>query len=41
MQTKLDHPHKCNEEGDQGGPWTPLEGPKFILEGPDICLTIL
>ena len=20
--------HKRNEEGDQGGPWTPLEGPK-------------
>ena len=21
--------HKRNEEGDQGGPWTPLEGPKI------------
>ena len=23
--------HKRNEEGDQGGPWTPLEGPKICF----------
>ena len=23
--------HKRNEEGDQGGPWTPLEGPKIYF----------
>ena len=35
--------HKCNQEGDQGGPWTPLEGAKWhqkvqrlILEGAKI-----
>ena len=35
--------HKCNQEGDQGGPWTPLEGAKlhqkvqkWVLEGAEI-----
>ena len=23
--------HKRNKEGDQGGPWTPLEGPKIYF----------
>ena len=35
--------HKRNQEGDQGGPWTPLEGAKlhqkvqkWVLEGAEI-----
>ena len=28
--------HKHNQEGDQGGPWTPLEGAKLTSEGANL-----